>query len=401
VNESNKAQIEASGPLAGIVVVEIGHSVAAPFAGQVLGDLGATVVKVENPEGGDDARKWGPPFWHGAAVAFQALNRNKLSAAIDLKDADQRAKLRAFVVEKADVVLQNMRPGLIAKLGLDASLRRDNPRLIYTNMAAFGAKGPLVDKPGYDPLMQAFGGIMSVTGEEERPPVRVGPSLVDVGTGMWAVIGILSALRRRDLTGEGCTIDASLFETTLSWINTHAASYVATGKAPGRRGTEHAGMVPYRIFEAKDGYVMIAAGNDNLFRRLAGALGHPEWLDDPRFATNPERVKNRETVNAAIQQVIGGRTRTEWGDELDKVGVPCAPLQTIDQVLNHPQTKALEILQTTPDGKMSLVGLPLSFDGRRPPLRRGPPALGADTAIVLGEKPQGGSTPSPIRMQKV
>ena len=377
-------QIQASRPLEGIVVVEIGHSVAAPFAGHVLGDLGATVIKVENPEGGDDARKWGPPFWHGAAFVFQALNRNKFSAAVDLKDDVQREALRRFLVEKADIVLQNMRPGLIGKLGLDAGLRRDNPRLIYCNLAAFGAKGPLVDRPGYDPLMQAFGGIMSVTGEEGRPPVRVGPSIVDVGTGMWAVIGILSALHRRDLTGEGCEIDTSLFETALSWVNTHAASYLASGRVPGRRGSEHAGMVPYKIFEASDGYVMIAAGNDNLFRRLAGALGNPQWLDDPRFATNPERVKNRDTVNASIQAVVGTRTCADWVSALEQVGVPCAPLQSMDQVLEHPQTKALDIMQTTPDGRMTMVGLPVSFNGVRPALRRGPPSLGADTGLILG-----------------
>jgi crotonobetainyl-CoA:carnitine CoA-transferase CaiB-like acyl-CoA transferase len=252
--------------------------------------------------------------------------------------------------------------------------------------------------------MQAFGGIMSVTGEDGGPPVRVGPSLVDVGTGMWAVIGILSALRRRDLTGEGCEIDTSLFETALSWVNTHVASYLASGKVPGRRGTEHAGMVPYKVFGTKDGGVMIAAGNDNLFRRLAGALGRSDWLDDARFATNPERVKNREAVNAAIEAVIGMQSAAHWVEALERVGVPCAPLQTIDQVLAHPQTKALDILQATPDGKMSLIGLPVSFDGERPPLRRGPPALGADTALILGKGPEDGTipgTPSETHIKKV
>lgn len=384
--EPDPPRLVAHRPLEGLLVVEIGHSVAAPFAGQLLGDLGATVVKIENPEGGDDARKWGPPFWHGAAFAFQALNRNKHSAAIDLKDDAQCAALRQFLVERADIVLQNMRPGLIGRLGLDAaSLRQENPRLIYCNLAAFGAKGPYVDRPGYDPLMQAFGGIMSVTGEDGRPPVRVGPSIIDVGTGMWSVIGILSALHRRDITGEGCEVDTSLFETALSWVNTHAAGYLASGNVPGRRGTEHAGMVPYRIFEASDGYVMIAAGNDNLFRRLAGVLGHSEWLEDERFATNPGRVKNRVVVNATIQSVIATRTVVEWEDALELIGVPCAPIQTIDQVLAHPQTQALEILQPTPDGRMQLMGPPVSFDGRRPELRLGPPALGADTHLVLGD----------------
>lgn len=379
--------IEASLPLAGLVVVEIGHSVAAPFAGHVLGDLGATLVKVENPEHGDDTRTWGPPFLNGTACTFNALNRNKHSVAIDLKDVAARDSLREYILANADVVFQNMRPGLIAKLGLDAtSLRRDKPELIYCNMHAFGARGPLVDRPGYDPLMQAFGGIMSVTGEAGGGPVRVGPSLVDVGTGMWAVIGILSALRRRSETGEGCEIDTSLYETSLSWMQSHIAAYKVTGNVPGKRGTENPSLAPYKVFRAADDYIMVAAGNDNLFRRLAGALGHPEWLDDPRFATNPERVRNRELVNGTVEAVVGTRPRAEWMAALEAVGVPCAPLQTLDQVVAHPQTEALGIVQASPDGSMSLVGLPVSFNGTRPPLRMNPPALGADNDLVLGKR---------------
>jgi len=379
--------IEASQPLAGLVVIELGHSVAAPFAGHVLGDLGATVLKIENPDGGDDTRSWGPPFLNGTACTFNALNRNKHSLAIDLKDAQDRGTLRQYIVDHADIVFQNMRPGLIAKLGLDGpSLREDNPRIIYCNLHAFGAKGPLVNRPGYDPLMQAFGGIMSVTGEAGRPPVRVGPSLVDVGTGMWAVIGILSALRRRSETGEGCEIDTSLFETSLSWMQSHIASFTVTGNVPVRRGTENPSLTPYKVFKAADDYVMIAAGNDNLFRRLAGALGRADWLDDPRFATNPERVRNREFVNAEVEAIVGTRKRSEWIEKLEAVGVPCAALQTLDQVMEHPQTKALGMLQEAPDGSVSLVGLPISFDGTRPPLRKKPPALGEDTHLVLGER---------------
>lgn len=382
-----KKKIAASQPLAGLVIIEIGHSVAAPFAGHVLGDLGATLLKVENPGHGDDTRAWGPPFLNGTACTFNALNRNKHSLAVDLKDGAQRGTLRKYIIEHADIVFQNMRPGLIAKLGLDgASLRRDNPRLIYCNLHAFGATGPMVERPGYDPLMQAFGGIMSVTGEAGRAPVRVGPSLVDVGTGMWAVIGILSALRRRAETGEGCEIDTSLFETSLSWMQSHIASYVVTGAVPGKRGTENPTLTPYKAFKAADDYLIIAAGNDNLFRRLAGALGHPEWLDDARFATNPERVRNRELVNAAVEAVVETRPRGEWMAILEGVGVPCAPLQTLDQVMAHPQTKALGMLQHAADGSVSLVGLPVSFDGTRPPLRMNPPALGADNELIFANR---------------
>ncbi len=372
-------------PLDGLVAVEIGHSIAAPFAGQVLGDLGAKVLKVENPAGGDDARNWGPPFLHGASAFFQTINRNKYSAALDLKNETHRAALRRFILEDADVVLQNMRPGLLAGLGLDAaSLRRDKPALIYCTIGAFGARGPLAEKPGYDPLMQAFGGIMSVTGEPGRMPVRVGPSLVDVGTGLWIAVAILAALRRRDLTGEGCAIDGSLYETTLSWMNTFVSGYLATGRVPGPNGTENMSLAPYRMYEGADGPFMIACGNDNLFRRLAGALGHGEWAADPRFATNPERVRNRTALNAMIQEIVATRPRAHWVALLDAASVPCAPLQTLDQVVAHPQTEALGMLLPTPDGTMRLMGLPISFDGVRPAIRRGPVTLGGDTAMVLG-----------------
>ncbi len=379
-----ETELPASAPLTGITVVELGHSVAAPFAGQTLADLGARVIKIENPEGGDDARNWGPPFWNGAAVIFQSVNRNKMSAAVDMKDPEELARLRDFIVEEADVVIQNMRAGLVSKYGIGAELRERNPQLIYCNLAAFGLKGPYLDRPGYDPLMQALGGIMSVTGNEGEPPVRVGVSIIDQGAGMWSVIGILSALHRRDVTGEGCTVDTSLFETALSWIASASGSVHATGRAPGRRGTENPGLVPYRVFEASDGYLMIAAGNDNLFRRLATAVGKADWLNDERFATNPRRVENRAMVNGAVQDVIGTKTVAEWLAIIEPVGVPVAPLQTIDQVIAHPQTQALGMQQQSPDAPdMTLMALPLSFNGERPALRNAPPKLGQHSAMVL------------------
>lgn len=377
----------AQAPLQGLTVVEIGHSVAAPFAGQVLADLGARVLKVENPQRGDDARGWGPPFWNGMATVFQSVNRNKLSAAIDLKNPVERDSLASFIVEEADIVVQNMRAGLLAKLGLDAaSLRARNPRLIYCNLGAFGATGPLAGRPGYDPLMQAFGGIMSVTGNEGEPPVRVGVSIVDQGAGMWAVIGILAALQRRNATGLGCEVDTSLFETALSWIGAASAGYQATGRIPPRRGSENPSLVPYKVFQASDGDLVIAAGNDNLFRKLAHALGRPDWLEDERFATNPARVMNRVVVNEAVQTMVGALSRAEVCALLDQVDVPVAPLQSIDQVLAHPQTQALDMFQQAPDLDLRLMGSPLSFDGKRPQFRSLPPELGADTEAILGPK---------------
>jgi crotonobetainyl-CoA:carnitine CoA-transferase CaiB-like acyl-CoA transferase len=371
-------------PLSGVTVVELGHSVAAPFAGQILGDLGARVIKVENPDGGDDARAWGPPFWHGSSATFQSLNRNKLSVAIDLKNAEECARLRALIVEEADVVIQNMRPGLVERLGIDASLCRENTRLVYCNLGAFGAGGPLSGKPGYDPLMQAFGGIMSVTGEPGRPPVRVGPSIVDMGSGLWSVIGILAALERRHRTGEGCTVDTSLYETSLSWMTVPVAMQLASGRDPGRSGSEAAMIVPYKAYRASDKYLVIAAGNDALFRRLAEALDRPEWIADPRFLDNAARVENREALNGMIDHIIATPPSAHWVKALDAVSVPAAPLQTVSEMLAHEQTRALDMVRPVPDSDLSLMSLPLRFDGERLPFRCAPPALGADNDEVFG-----------------
>jgi crotonobetainyl-CoA:carnitine CoA-transferase CaiB-like acyl-CoA transferase len=369
--------VNSEAPLSGLVVVELGTSVAAPIGAQIFADLGAKVVKIENPHGGDDARSWGPPFVDGMAATFVAINRNKKSVTVDFKNEAERAALRGFIVREADIVLQNLRPGVVESFGLDAeTLRRENPALIYCNLAAFGCVGPMKDKPGYDPLMQAFGGIMSVTGTENSPPVRVGPSIVDQGAGMWAVIGILAALNRRAATGLGCVVDTSLYETALGWMTMHTANYLASRRVPRRLGTENPGIAPYRAFEAADGWIVIAAGNDKLFARLAGVFGRPEWSADPRFATNPERVKNRESLNGMIETIVRTASREVWLTKLDEAGVPCAPMLSLDEVIAHPQSKALGLLQDAPDGGMPLLGLPLQFDRKRPKFRLPPPRLG-------------------------
>lgn len=378
--------LQAASPLEGITVVEMGHSVAAPFAGQILADLGARVIKIENPSGGDDARHWGPPFLDGSGTIFVSVNRNKQSAAINLKDPEERAALRQYILAEADVVIQNMRAGLVDQFGVGAQLREEKPELIYCNLGAFGASGPYVNRPGYDPLMQAFGGIMSVTGNEGEPPVRAGVSIIDQGAGMWSVIGILSALHRRDVTGDGCTVDTSLFETALAWINAQTASLQGSGKSPTRHGSGNPGLVPYRVFEASDGHVMIAAGNDNLFRKLAAVLGRSEWLEDERFTSNPRRVENKDLVNGAVQDVIAGGTVAHWLELIEPAGVPIAPLQTIAEVFEHPQTQALGMIQQAPDADMKLTSVPLSFNRERPALRNAPPKLGAQTAEILGKK---------------
>jgi crotonobetainyl-CoA:carnitine CoA-transferase CaiB-like acyl-CoA transferase len=372
-------------PLSGLTVVELGHSVAAPFAGEILADLGADVVKIEKRDGGDDARKWAPPFWHGLGATFQSLNRNKRSVVVDLRDDEQRERLRTFIVERADAVIQNLRPGLVQELGLDAdTLRARKPGLIYATIGAFGATGPLKDRPGYDPLMQAFAGIMGVTGEPDRPPVRVGVSIIDMAAGMWSVIGILCGLLQRQSSGTGIAIETSLFETALAWMGHHAANYQASGEVPGRYGSGTGHIVPYRAYATSDAFIVIAAGNDKLFADFARILGRPEWASDPRFRTNPDRVDHREELYSLIEPLVAVRGTAELAAALEGAGVPNAPIQTIAEVLVHPQTQALGIVQKSPDGKIALVGSPLSIDGVRPAFRRSPPHLGADTDEILG-----------------
>ena len=375
-------------PLTGIRVVELGHSVAAPYAGLVLAELGADVIKVERAGKGDDARGWGPPFHEGVGTLFKSLNRNKQSVAVDLGDASERARVCGeLIVEETDVLIQNMRPGQVEKLGLGAdALLADNPRLIHATIGAFGKTGPLSQRPGYDPLMQAFGGIMSVTGEaaEGRPPVRVGTSPIDMGAGMWVVIGVLSALLRRAQTGKGGVVGTSLFETALGWMVYHATAHAATGAEPKPQGTGSPFIVPYGAFRTADSMLIVTAGNNGLFEKLAGVLGHPEWLADPRFATNADRVRNRAAMQEAIDAAMSAHGTDHWIAAIEAAGVPCAPIQTVRQVVSHPQTLALDILRQGADG-LGYIGLPLSFDGVRPARDAAPPALGADTETVFSK----------------
>ncbi len=369
-------------PLAGLVVVEIGQNVAAPVAGQVLADLGAEVIKIEKVEG-DDARRWGPPFWEGTSAVFQALNRNKASVVVDFHRAEDVAALRALIVARADVVIQSMRPGLLAAKGLRSDeVLAERPDLVWCDLGAFGAGGPLSDQPGYDPLMQAYAGLMSVTGEPGRQPVRTGYSVVDAGTGMWAVIAIQSALLRRAQTGRGGQVDVSLFETALGWMTVGAAQALASGTPPGKHGSGAEMIVPYRAYPTADGWLVVAAGNDRLFARLARALGHPEWLEDPRFTGNPQRVANRVALDTLIGDVMATRPVAHWREVLEQADIPTAPVQDIAQAMASPQTDAIGMMQPVPESSMRLVATPVRFDGARPPIHRAAPELGADAALL-------------------
>jgi crotonobetainyl-CoA:carnitine CoA-transferase CaiB-like acyl-CoA transferase len=376
--------LTSSAPLKGTVVVEIGHSVAAPFAGLVLGQLGAEVIKVEAPTRGDHARAWGPPLRDGAAAVFHAMNREKLGITLDLRRADGRAALERLIIERADVVVQNLRANSIEALGLGASmLTRRKPALIYCNLSAFGGVGPSGAQPGYDALMQAYGGVMSVTGEATGPAVRVGVSIIDVGTGMWSVIGILSALLERAHTGKGGIVDTSLYETALSWMGAHIAEFSAGGEDSRRYGSAVPQIVPYEMFETADSHLMIAAGNDALFCKLSSVVGHPQWNEDERFRTNRARVRNRGALVALLREVFRAHSTAHWRERLDGAGVPNAPLRTIAEVTRDAQTQALDILQSSPATNVTMVGIPIRFDGARPALRRAAPRLGEHTSELL------------------
>jgi crotonobetainyl-CoA:carnitine CoA-transferase CaiB-like acyl-CoA transferase len=375
-------------PLTGLVVIELGQSVAAPYAGMILGELGAEVIKVENPRTGDAARGWGPPFTEGAATCFHAVNRAKRGITIDLTDPAEVEQLRALICDRADVLIQNLKFGALDRYGLSAAaLLAAKPSLVCCNLGAFGAVGPLRERPGYDPLMQAYGGLMSLMGEDGRPPVRVAVSIVDLATGMWSVIGILAALEERRRSGRGGVVDTSLYETALAWMTIPIAAYLVNREIPTRQGSGVDMIVPYQAFAAADGSIMVAAGNDNLFRQLCAAIGRPDLAHDPRFSTNKDRVVNRQALVSLLDDIFAAEPITTWAARLDRVGIPNGPMQTVDQVVADPQTAALGMIQrlfgSAGENPLSLVGLPLSFDGVRPPFAKPAPALGEDNSKIL------------------
>jgi crotonobetainyl-CoA:carnitine CoA-transferase CaiB-like acyl-CoA transferase len=376
-------------PLEGVRVLDLTTSVAGPYATLVLGALGAEVVKIERPDGGDDTRHWGPPFWAGHSATYLALNASKRSLAVNLK-SERGLEVIARLAAVSDVFIQNLRPGVAARLGLGFErLGELNPRLVYCSIGAFGKRGPLAEKPGYDPLMQAASGTMSVTGEPDGPPVRAGVSIVDQGTGLWSALAILAALRARENGAAGPQlIDTSLYETALNWLPYQVLGYLGSGQVPGRLGSGIEMIAPYEAFAARDGAVMVAAGNDRHFRGLCGLLGLPELADDERFATNAERVRNR----AELARLLGERFRdadvASWLEGLERAGVPAAPVQDVAQMLASEQTEAIGAVQPLPHPEipdLRLVALPFAVNEERPEHRAAPPALGEQGEELLRE----------------
>jgi formyl-CoA transferase/CoA:oxalate CoA-transferase len=360
----------------------------------ILAAFGADVIKIERPDHGDDIRSWGPPFWGPESASYLGMNAGKRSVCLDLKDEDDRRRLYRML-EGADVFLESWRPGVARRLGVDfESLIELNPAIVYGSVSAFGDVGPLAGQPGYDPLAQAMTGVMSLTGEPDRPPVRCGVSLIDQTTGMWLALGILVALRLREASGTAQRVDTSLFETGIGWIAYRALGYLATGNVPMRTGSSIDFVAPYQAFDAVDGQLMIAVANDRMFADFCRVLGVPEWANEPKYKTNAARVAVQHELGARIAPVIAMRTVGEWLDALREAGVPAAPVLSVDQALAHEQTRALDMVQSVPHDQipdLRLLQLPLRLNSERPAYASAPPALGQHTAEVLAEIGQRGA----------
>jgi formyl-CoA transferase len=373
------------GPLHGVKVIEVGQALAGPLAGVILADMGADVIKIEKPDGGDDARLWGPPFVGDTSVSFHSNNRGKRSVTLDIKNPDDVATLKALVRD-ADILIQNLRPGIVDDFGIGPdAMMAVNQRLIYCSIWAFGHTGPLTRAPGFDPLLQCYGAVVTLTGRPEDPPTFCAPAINDTATGMWCVIGALAALKQRERTGRGCVVDASLFESAVAWVQGPLNNYNVTGKLPQRHGAASATLAPYQIFETADRPICIAAGNDRLFVKLARAMGHPEWCDDPRLSDGRKRAANRQAVVDAMQPVLLTRTRQEWLGIIGEAGVPCAPVNDIAELATSEQLAAMDMLRTLPGSDLRVVGLPISFDRQRPHPSGGAPGLGEHNEEVIGK----------------
>lgn len=374
-------------PLNHIRVLDLSRVLAGPYCTMVLGDLGAEVIKVERPGGGDDTRGWGPPLVEGESAYFLCCNRNKRSMTLDLKSA-QGQEIARRLAAKADVLVENFLPGTLDGWGLGyEALTRENPRLVFCSITGFGQTGPRRDEPGYDILMQAMSGVMSITGEPDGPPMKVGVAISDITAGLFAANAILAALVARDRTGRGERIDIALFDSTLAWLANLGSNYLTTGAVPTRHGTAHPSIVPYQAFQAADESIIVAVGNDAQYQRFCrDVLGRPELASDLRFATNALRVQHRKELLPILAELLAKRPATEWLRLMDEALVPAGPVNTIDRVFQDPQVAAREMLIEVPHptiGPLKMAGSPLKFSSHATSPRRPPPLLGEHTEEIL------------------
>jgi CoA:oxalate CoA-transferase len=373
-------------PLSGIKVLDLSRVLAGPYCGMILADLGAYVVKIERPEKGDDSRAYGP-FVNGESAYFMSINRNKKSVTLNLKSPEGKEIFKQLV-KKFDVVVENFRPGTMDKLGLGYNILKEiNPRIIYAASSGYGYTGPYKERPAYDAVIQAMGGLMSITGFPGGKPTRVGASIADISTGMFCAIGILAALIKRQTTGEGDMVDVAMLDSVVALLENAISRYEVTGEPPKPLGNRHPSIFPFESFEAKDGDIMIAAGNDELWAKLCRAIGKEELIDDPRFKTNPLRGRNHDEMKKILDDTIRTRTVDEWMKILEDAGIPCSPINTIDKVVKHPQVLARNMIVKVYHprvGEIRIPGSPIKFASENP--RIGPaPVLGEHTEEVLKE----------------
>ncbi|MFD4819736.1 CaiB/BaiF CoA transferase family protein [Peribacillus butanolivorans] len=374
--------------LDGIKVLDLSRTLAGPYSSMLLGDMGADIIKVEQPVTGDESRRFTPPSWNGESCYYLSSNRNKRSITIDLK-TDEGREIIYKLAKESDVLIENFRTGALDKLGLGyEQIKEINPRLIYCSISGFGRTGPEKNRAGYDLLLQGYGGLMSITGEQGRTPVKAGMSIVDLTTGMFAVYGILTALIARDKTERGQFIDVSLLDGQISLLNHMATGYFATGNPAGRMGSAHPTLVPYQAFFSKDNDVILAVANNGLWEKCCRAMGWDDLLEDSRFSTNEDRVSNRSTLVPMISERLSMLESKEIFERLDDAGVPCGPIHTIDQVVNHPHVKAREMILEVEHpivGNLKMPGFPVKLSETPASLKKYPPLLGEHTDEILGE----------------
>ena len=377
-----------AGALAGLRVIDLTRILAGPLCTMMLGDLGADVIKVEPPGTGDDTRSWGPPFIAGESAYFLGVNRNKRSITIDLSGTQGQAILSALILS-ADVLINNFKIGTLEKWGFtDEWFERKAPRLVRCSITGYGANGPKAPQPGYDFILQAESGLMSICGTPDGTPTKYGVAIVDVCTGMLACNSILAAINARHRTGRGQRVDVSLYETSLAMLVNVASSYLACGKKAGRFGNGHPSIVPYTTYETSDGMLALAVGNDAQFSKCAAILGHPEWASDPQFAKNRDRVVNRALVDAMVGEALSRDSASNWIGKLQAAGVPCGRINTVAQAFTDPHTAACRMIETVAHptiGDLTIVGIPFKFGGTPTAVKRPPPTLGQHTKEILSQ----------------
>jgi crotonobetainyl-CoA:carnitine CoA-transferase CaiB-like acyl-CoA transferase len=375
-----------SPPLDGLLVVDLTRVLSGPYCTMLLGDMGARVIKIEHPDRGDDTRAWGPPFVGDESAYFLSVNRNKESLTLDLKRLEGRAILERLL-DRADVLVENFRPGALARLGFDdETIRSRWPRLVYCSVSGFGQTGPRRDQPGYDAVIQAEAGLMSITGEQSGPPLRLGVAIADIVSGMFAAQGIAMALFARERSGRGQRVDIGMLDATAALLTYQAAAFFATGRSPERLGNRHPTIVPYETFEAADGSFVIAVGNDALWRSLCRAIGLPELSDDPAYSTNRDRVNRYEVLRPRIAERLRARSRGEWIATLTAEGIPCGAVRDVGEVLHDPQLDARKMIETIEHatlGAVRVLGVPIKLSATPGRIRSAPPTLGQHTDQIL------------------